>query len=105
MFAALTLLFIATSLFSQAPEILSKVRANDIDAVTTLIAAGADVNQEDDMMGYTPLTLAIVNNNSEIIKLLISNKANINHRSKRNGYTPLMQALNYNYIDIAKLLI
>ena len=98
-------LLITTNLFSQESNLLSKVRANDINGVKELITKGADVNMEDDMMGYTPLTLAIGNKNSEMVKLLLSNKANINHKSKRTGYTPLMEALNSNYIDMAKLLI
>jgi ankyrin repeat protein len=98
-------LFASANLFAQEIELFTKVRANNIDAVKTLIAAGADVNQEDDMMGFTPLALAIWNNNSEIVQLLISNKANINYRSKKRGLTPLMEALNLNHIDLAKLLI
>ncbi len=101
----LTGLLFTMNLYPQEPELFTKIRDNDIDAVKTLIAAGANVNEEDDMMGYTPLFLAIVNNNFEIVKLLLSNGANINHRYKRGGLSPLMYALNSNYIDMAKLLI
>jgi len=95
-------LLITSNLFSQESTLLSKVRENDINGVKELIAKGADVNMEDDMMGYTPLTLA---KNVEMMNVLISAGADINHKSKGNGVTPLMEVLNANYIDMAKLLI
>jgi len=95
-------LMTTTNLFPQANDLLSKVRENNIDAVKALIAAGADVNQEDDMMGYTPLNLT---QDVEMIKVLISAGADINHRDKRTGYTPLMMSLNGSSIEVAKTLI
>ncbi len=95
-------ILITTNLFSQEPDFFKKVRDNDIEAVKSLIAAGADVNQEDDMMGYTPLSLA---KKIEMMKVLISGGANINHQDKRTGYTYLMNALNSSNTKIAKFLI
>ncbi|HPF01958.1 MAG TPA: ankyrin repeat domain-containing protein [Bacteroidales bacterium] len=91
-----------TSLSAQKADLLSKVRADDIDGVKALIAAGANVNQEDDMMGYTALSLT---QNTELMKVLISAGADINHRAKRTGYTPLMNALNSNNTALAKFFI
>lgn len=91
-----------TSLSAQKADLLSKVRADDIDGVKALIAAGANVNQEDDMMGYTALSLT---QNTEMMKVLISAGADINHRAKRTGYTPLMNALNSNNTALAKFFI
>jgi ankyrin repeat protein len=100
--AVLAGLMITTNLFPQATDLLSKVRENNTEAVKALIAAGADVNQEDDMMGYTPLSLT---NDVAMIKLLISAGADLNHRDKRMGYTPLMMALNGCNTEAAKTLI
>jgi len=90
---------------SQELELLNKVRGNDINAVKGLIAAGADVNMQDDMMGYTPLYLAVTANNIEMANLLISEGADINQKDKTYGFTPLMIALQSDYRSIAKLLI
>ena len=106
LFAVLIGLFSTSTLFSQEAEFISKVRENDINAVKALIAAGADVNhQEDDMRGYTPLRLAVGGNNPEMVKLLLSKGADINHKDKSTGYTHLMMALNSSQIEMAKLLV
>ncbi|HDJ34276.1 MAG TPA: hypothetical protein ENF21_09305 [Bacteroidetes bacterium] len=89
----------------QEPELLSLVRANDTLGVKKLIAEGTDVNVQDDMMGYTPLALAITGNHPGMAKLLIDAGANINHRDKIYGYSPLMLALNSNYTELTKILI
>jgi ankyrin repeat protein len=92
-----------TSLTAQESDLLSRVRANDIEAVKALIAAGNDVNyQPDDMMGYTALELTT---DTVMMNLLISAGADINHKSKMTGYTPLMNALNSCNNEIAKFLI
>lgn len=95
-------LLISTDLFPQESELFSKVRGNDVNAVKALIAAGADVNyQQDDMMGYTlELTQDTV-----MMKVLISAGADINHKSKMTGYTPLMNSLNSCNKDVAGFLI
>jgi ankyrin repeat protein len=97
--------FISSTLVAQDSDLLNKVRANDIQAVNERIAAGADVNMQDDMMGFTPLILAVTANNSEMVKLLISRGADINKKDKTYGFTPLMMALQSNYIPIARWLI
>jgi ankyrin repeat protein len=93
------------NLFAQNADLISKVRNNDLNAATELIAAGADVNMEDDMMGYTPLIYAIIDGNKEMAELLISKGADINIQDTRMGYTPLMWALNSNKEDLAGFLI
>lgn len=77
-------ILISTNLFSQQADFLSKVRDNDIDAVKTLIAAGADVNQEDDMM-------ALNGRNTEVAKLLIEKGADIRLKGS-DGATALILA-------------
>ncbi|MDF1559858.1 MAG: ankyrin repeat domain-containing protein [Bacteroidales bacterium] len=96
-------LLISADLFPQESELFSKVRENDVNAVKALIAAGADVNfQQDDMMGYTALELT---HDTVMMKVLISSGADINHKSKMTGYTPLMNALNSCNKDVAGFLI
>jgi len=95
-------LLISTDLFPQEPELFSKVRDNDINAVKALISAGADVNQENDMTGYTALGLT---QDTVMMKVLISAGADINHQDKSTGYTPLMNALNGQNKDVAGFLI
>jgi ankyrin repeat protein len=93
------------NLSAQNSDLLNKVRAKDLNAVKELIAAGADVNMQDDMMGYTPLYLAIIDGNKEMVELLLSNGADINKPDSRTGYTPVMMALNSNNAELAKLII
>jgi ankyrin repeat protein len=100
--AIATGLLISTDLFPQGLDLLNAVSDNDIGKVKELIAAGADVNQQDDMMGYTPLGLT---NNIEMMKVLISGGANLNHKDKRMGYTILMSALNSCNTEVAEFLI
>ena len=92
-------------LTAQNSDLLSKVRSNDLDAAKELIAAGADVNMQDDMMGYTPLFLAVTGGNKDMAELLLSNGADINKPDQRTGYTPLMIALNSNNEELAKFLL
>jgi ankyrin repeat protein len=93
------------NLFAQSAALISKVRDNDLDAVKELISAGADVNMQDDMMGYTPLIYAIIDGNKEMAELLLSNGADINLPDNRTGYTPLMMALNSNNAELAQFFI
>lgn len=98
-------LFTTTNLFSQESDLEGKVRDNDIKAVKELIASGANINQQDETNGYTPLMEACYRNYKEMAKLLISEGADINHQGKTNGHTSLIMACNFNYVELAKLLI
>ncbi len=102
MMALIMMIFSGTAL---SQELLDMVRQNDTLAVQKLIAEGADVNVQDDMMGYTPLNLAVNQKNATMVKILLRGGANINHRDKIYGYTPLMSALSTNCEDIARMLI
>jgi len=99
------LVFAFLNLSAQSSDLLNKVRSNDLNAVKDLINAGADVNIQDDMMGYTPLYLAISEGNKDMAELLLAKGADINKADKRTGYTPLMMALNSNKEELAKFLI
>jgi len=105
LFALLLGIISSSTLISQESNLLNKVRDNDIDAVEALIAAGADVNMQDDMMGYTPLYLAVTANHPDMAELLISNGADINKKDKTYGYTPLMMALQSGHTSMVKWLV
>lgn len=99
------LAFFFLNLSAQNSELFNKVRDNDLNAVKKLLAAGADVNMQDDMMGYTPLILSVHNGHKEMAELLLSKGAALNQQEERTGYTPLMLALNSNNAELAKFLI
>jgi hypothetical protein len=73
------------------------------DAVTFLIAKGADVNPKDDC-GDTPLLAAARNGHEDIIRILLENNANPNIQDNQDD-TPLHQAAHEEYENIVKLLI
>ncbi|MEE4215617.1 MAG: ankyrin repeat domain-containing protein [Bacteroidales bacterium] len=93
----------STSLFSQEASLLNKVGSNDIDAVKSLIAAGADLNQVDDIYGYTPLMHALNGCKNEMAKFLIEKGADINIKSN-DGTTALTLACGCSE-EIAKQLL
>jgi ankyrin repeat protein len=99
------MVFLFFNLSAQSQDILNRVRDNDLNAVKELIDAGADVNMQNDMMGYTPLILSIHGGHKEMAELLISKGADINIQDNRTGYTPLMLALNSNKTEMAELLL
>jgi ankyrin repeat protein len=99
------LVFFFLNLFAQDSDLLNKVRDNDLNAVKEMLVAGADVNMQDDMMGYTPLMLSVYNGHKEMAELLLSNGANINLQDNRTGYTPLMMALQSNKVELAQFFI
>ncbi|MBN1132451.1 MAG: ankyrin repeat domain-containing protein [Bacteroidales bacterium] len=83
-------LIASANLFSQ-DELLSKVKYNDIDAVKALIAAGSDINQQDESYGYTALMWACEFDYVDMAKLLIAEGADINITAK-DGSTALVRA-------------
>ena len=99
------LAFLFLNVFCQNSDLISKVKSNDLSAVKEQIDAGANVNMQDDMMGYTPLIFAVTKGNKEMAELLLSKGADLNLQDNRMGYTPVMWALNSNKEDLAKFLI
>jgi len=66
--AVIFALFTTANLFSQESDLEGKVRDNDINAVKELIASGANINQQDETNGYTPLMEACYRNYKEMAK-------------------------------------
>lgn len=99
-------LFISSNLFSQTTALYEKIRDNDLDEVKALIESGADVNQVNEMDGYSPLMGACLRNNIDIVKYLISKGADLNIQEPGNNVSALILACSYSmYANVAKLLI
>jgi ankyrin repeat protein len=77
--------------------------AGDLEALKTLIAAGADVNAQNDK-GETPLMEAAAMGQADAAKLLIAAKADVNAK-KKDGVTALHGAAFFAHPELVKLLI
>ena len=69
-----------------------------------MLQIGADPNTRASD-GLTPLWMALINNDSEIVRLLVMGGADVNAPEPRNGDTPLLGALSTDKTEIAQLLI
>ena len=76
---------------------------DDIPEIRKLIDAGADVNviNKD---GSTPLLIALLNRQTEIVKLLLKAGADVN-KASHYGLTPLHSASASGQIEVVKLLL
>ncbi len=82
----------AVVLVGCGPSIHEAVEAGNIEAVKQAIAAGKDVNSEDECCGVTPLHYATRWGRKEIAELLIAKGADVNAKAKY-GDTPLHGAI------------
>ena len=89
---------------AKAPDISINTAAEEgnIEAVKQHLAAGTDVNAEDDE-GWTALVYAIVKDREKIVELLIANGADVNAKMSK-GWTPLDIAIEFEHSEIADLL-
>ncbi len=72
----------------------------------TALYLGADIDEQDHQLGFTPLTCAVMTNDSKLVKLLLQNNAEIDKQeNSRGGFTPLMRAAWHGRLEIAKLLL
>lgn len=76
----------------------------NIDMVSYLLAAGADVNGQEELRGFTALMLASSKSSVEMVRLLINAGANVNARDKI-GMTALMIAARRGDAGIVKELL
>ena len=72
-------------------ELIEAIREGDIEAVKQHLAAGTNVNTEDDG-GQTPLHIAASWGHKEVAELLIAAGADVNAKDTR-GETPLDRAI------------
>lgn len=103
LFALLIGFVTTTNLFSQEFEGQQKVTWNTIEGAKQLIASGADINQQDNLSGYTPLMHALNSKNKELAQLLIEHGADFKIKGK-DGATALILACGVSP-DLAKLLL
>ena len=79
------------------------VMSNLLNIMKILLEEGVDDINAKDNAGYTPLHLAIVHDNYDILQILIENGANINEKYFND--TPILLAIKKNKPNIIKLLI
>ena len=80
------------------------VKLEEYDKVKTLIKKGVEINTNK-CDGYTPLILAITNNDIPMIKLLVSQGADVNMPEIKEGGIPLTWAVSEGNLDIVKYLV
>ncbi|MET4105188.1 ankyrin repeat domain-containing protein [Hymenobacter sp. UYP22] len=104
-------LFFATAVSVQAQTPTQKVYAavmkNQVAALETLLAAGADVNATVEMMPGFPTTflfLAAENGHLEVVKTLLKHKAQID-KTDSFSMTPLMAAAAKGNLEIVQALL
>lgn len=85
-------------------DIFTAACSGNLARMQELIAAGADVNQQEVISRFTPLHRAVTSEQPEIVQLLIAARANGDLQDD-NGLTPLHWAVNFNYTNIAQMLI
>lgn len=76
----------------------------NVARVKKLLDEGADINEKNRMLQYTPLHGAARNGRTEVVKLLVERGADINAKEK-SGMTPLILAAKYNHKEVVELLI
>jgi cytohesin len=76
----------------------------NLEQVTKLIAAGADVNARDNR-SQTPLHFAARNGHEEIARLLIAGGADVNVNMGDESWTPLLDAASKGHTKLVKLLL
>ena len=84
-------------------KLITAIQNNNIDEVRDCLHRNVDMNYEHN--GWTPLMLAIENDNLEIITLLLNNYQNINHRGFYGETTVLHHAVTKNNINVVRLLL
>jgi ankyrin repeat protein len=75
----------------------------DMSSIEALLAAGSDVNENNDR-GWTPLHQAAYTNNPEIAALLMEKGAVLDAEAHGAGGTPLIVALFWGHREVAELL-
>jgi ankyrin repeat protein len=75
-----------------------------ITEVNTALNDGADVNAKSNE-DISALTLATLNDHTDIVKLLLDKGADVNGKYTENGVTALIVASDFGFFDIVKVLI
>lgn len=86
------------------PVIMTAARTGSVDAVTALLARGANVNATETSKGQTPLMWAAAENHESVVRVLLSKGADVRARST-TGFTALMLAARQGHLGAAKVLV
>ena len=84
--------------------LIKTIQANNVQNVKRLIEIGADIDQQDNWNGATPLHIAAQGNSCQITQLLLANGAHVNQQNIFDE-TPLHWAVKSNAYETAQLLI
>jgi ankyrin repeat protein len=74
-----------------------------VEDIESLLSKGALINQVTHDDGWTPLHLAVNNDNFNIVEVLITNGADVNAKDL-DDWTPLQIAAQNGYVDITDIL-
>lgn len=85
------------------PVLTLAVGANQQDTVNILLAAGAALNEKDNLFGSTPLIEAAISDKPEMVRLLLNRGADKN-ATNNEGQTALAVANKNDFQDIVDLL-
>ena len=85
-------------------DIIWAITIGDIDKVKVLIRERANLNIKEDILGNTPLMIAVLSNNLNIVNLLIDEKIKLDIKNS-HGLTALMLAILNSRNEIAKIII
>ena len=94
----------STASSSSRPLLLEAVKELDVETTRQMLAQGADPNVAFEPTQQTPLLLAALLGNMEIMRMLIDKGADINHVDN-GGFTALTYAAKEGHYDIAKMLV
>lgn len=75
-------------------------------AAKLLLSQGAEINHKNDL-GHTPLTIASILGNANVVKVLIQDKdvLDINPRGEKDLRTPLSHATQWAHVEVVKILL
>jgi uncharacterized protein len=76
---------------------------DNVDAAELLLAKDADVNDQQNKAGVTPLSVAAEEGSAAVVQLLIERGAAL-EAAEQNGYTPLTRALWRGHKEVVMLL-
>ncbi|KAI4261765.1 MAG: hypothetical protein L6R42_003040 [Xanthoria sp. 1 TBL-2021] len=97
-----------SSLLSRGKDLLAAVKEENITKAKDLLRKGADVDTQDSR-GFTPLLVAVREQNFELANLLLSYKADVNGRVRSTltstPFTPLALAVDRRSVAIINLLL
>ena len=87
-------------------QLVSAAEVGNLDKVSALLAAGADVNWIGKSgAGRSALSEAALNDHVDVVRLLVATGADLNWRDRGMGMTPLGWACDSGHLEIARVLI